>query len=355
VRLSSHRLKTLTPHPQSSPEESPSPSPHQPRNVLEVRDLVVHYHTSRGAVQAVNGVSFDIREGERLGLVGESGSGKSTIALALLRLIRPPGRIEGGEMLLDGVDLLSLYEEEMRQVRLAKIALVAQGAMNSLNPDLRVKEQIRDGLNDHGIQMSSRAFDSWVAELLNSVGLRRDVANRFPHELSGGMKQRVCIAIAISLRPKLIIADEPTSALDVVVQRQVMDTLLAVQEDLGAAIILIGHDMGLMAQVVDRVGIMYAGNLAEVSPVGDLFREPLHPYSDLLIASLPSLEGKGAFKGIPGLPPSLLNRPTGCSFRMRCPHAMERCALVEPRLREVQVGRRVACHLYENEWGRESA
>jgi oligopeptide/dipeptide ABC transporter ATP-binding protein len=347
VSPSSHRLNTL------APQRPGTPSPDRRRNVLEVRDLVVHYHTSRGAVQAVNGVSFDIHEGERLGLVGESGSGKSTIALALLRLIRPPGRIESGEMILDGVDLLSLYEEEMRQVRLAKIALVAQGAMNSLNPVLRVKEQIRDGFNDHGIRMSSRAFEARVAELLYSVGLRREVANRFPHELSGGMKQRVCIAIAISLRPKLIIADEPTSALDVVVQRQVMDTLLAVQEDLGAAIILIGHDMGLMAQVVDRVGIMYAGNLAEVSPVGDLFRKPLHPYSELLIASLPSLEAKGVFKGIPGLPPSLLNRPTGCSFRTRCPHAMERCALVEPLLREVQVGRRVACHLYDGEWSRE--
>ena len=316
--------------------------------MLEVRDLVVHYHTSRGAVKAVNGVSFDIREGERLGLVGESGSGKSTIALALLRLIRPPGRIEGGEMLLDGVDLLSLYEEEMRQVRLAKIALVAQGAMNSLNPVLRVKEQIRDGLHDHGIRLSSRAFDARVAELLHSVGLRRDVANMFPHELSGGMKQRVCIAIAISLRPKLIIADEPTSALDVVVQRQVMDTLLAVQEELGAAIILIGHDMGLMAQVVDRVGIMYAGNLAEVSPVGDLFREPLHPYSELLIASLPSLEQKGAFKGIPGLPPSLLEPADRVLVPAALPardgalrHWWSRaCARCRP-------GRRVACHLYD--------
>ena len=311
-----------------------------------MRDLVVHYHTSRGAVQAVNGVSFDVREGERLGLVGESGSGKSTIALALLRLIRPPGRIESGEMLLDDVDLLSLDEEEMRQVRLARIALVAQGAMNSLNPVLRVKEQIRDALKDHGGGESSRAFDRRVQELLHSVGLRREVADVFPHELSGGMKQRVCIAIAISLRPKLIIADEPTSALDVVVQRQVMDTLLKVQEELGAAIILIGHDMGLMAQVVDRVGIMYAGNLAEVSPVADLFRQPLHPYSDLLIASLPSFDVKGAFQGIPGLPPSLLNRPVGCSFRMRCPRAFDRCAVVEPGLREVEADRRVSCHLY---------
>ena len=314
--------------------------------LLEVRDLCVHYHTSRGPVQAVDGVTLDLHEGERLGLVGESGSGKSTIALALLRLIRPPGRIESGEMRLEGVDLLSLFEEEMRQVRLAKIALVAQGAMNSLNPVLRVRDQIRDALRDHGVRLSDRALDDRVHELLHSVGLRRDVATRFPHELSGGMKQRVCIAIAISMRPKLIIADEPTSALDVVVQRQVMDTLLKVQEELGAAVILIGHDMGLMAQVVDRVGIMYSGKLAEVSPVRDLFRTPLHPYSDLLIASLPSLEEKGAFRGIPGLPPSLLNPPSGCPFRPRCPRAMERCATVVPLLREVQSERRVACHLY---------
>ncbi len=330
----------------SSPYHPNTLTPHHPPTTLSVRDLVVHFHTSRGAVQAVNGVSFDIRQGERLGLVGESGSGKTTIALALLRLIRPPGRIEGGEMILDDIDLLGLTEEEMRRVRLAKIALVAQGAMNSLNPVLRVNEQIRDGLRDHGVPLSGRAFDARVAELLHSVGLRRDVADMYPHELSGGMKQRVCIAIAISLRPSLIIADEPTSALDVVVQRQVMDTLLKVQEDLGASIILIGHDMGLMAQVVDRVGIMYAGNLAEVSPVGDLFRAPLHPYSDLLIASLPSLEEKGAFQGIPGLPPSLLNRPVGCSFRARCPRAFDRCAVVEPRLREVERERLVSCHLY---------
>ena len=168
----------------------------------------------------------------------------------------------------------------------------------------------------------------------------------FPHELSGGMKQRVCMAIAISLRPKLIIADEPTSALDVVVQRQVMDTLLKVQEDLGASIILIGHDMGLMAQVVDRVGIMYAGNFAEVSKVGDLFTGPLHPYSQLLIASLPSLEQKGAFQGIPGLPPSLLHRPAGCPFRARCPKAFDRCAVEFPLLREVVPERKVSCHLY---------
>jgi oligopeptide/dipeptide ABC transporter ATP-binding protein len=314
--------------------------------MLEVRDLHVHYHTSRGAVRAVNGVSFGIRRGERFGLVGESGSGKSTIALALLRLIRPPGRIESGEIILDGADLLALSDEEMREARLAEVALVAQGAMNSLNPVVRVKDQIRDGLRDHNVKLSAKAFDDRIRELLDSVGLRRDVGDMYPHELSGGMKQRVCMAIAISLRPKLIIADEPTSALDVVVQRQVMDTLLKIQDDLGASIILIGHDMGLMAQIVDRVGIMYAGNFAEVSNVNDLFREPLHPYSQLLIASLPTLEVKGAFQGIPGLPPSLLNRPTGCAFRARCPRAFDRCAIEEPVLREALPDRRVACHLY---------
>lgn len=315
-------------------------------SVLAVRDLHVAFATARGLAHAVNGVSFALEPGERLGLVGESGSGKTTTALALMRLIRPPGRIVAGQMLLEGDDLVPLTDEAMRQVRLARIAMVAQGAMNSLNPVLRVNAQIRDSLADHGVKLSNNDLDNRVRELLESVGLRRDVANMYPHELSGGMKQRVCIAIAISLRPKLIIADEPTSALDVVVQRQVMDTLLKVQEDLGASIILIGHDMGLMAQVVDRVGIMYAGNLAEVSEVHNLFRAPLHPYSQLLIASLPTLEVKGAFQGIPGLPPSLLNRPVGCSFRARCPRAMERCAVVEPVLREVEHDRRVSCHLY---------
>jgi peptide/nickel transport system ATP-binding protein len=205
---------------------------------------------------------------------------------------------------------------------------------------------LRDALKDHDVDLSGKAFDSRIAELLDSVGLRREVAGMYPHELSGGMKQRVCIAIAISLSPSLIIADEPTSALDVVVQRQVMATLLKVQEELGASLLLIGHDMDLMAQVVDRVGIMYAGNFAEVANVADMFGKPLHPYSQMLIASLPSLENKGVFQGIPGLPPSLLQRPEGCAFRSRCPRAFDRCAVEEPPLREVQPGRQVACHLY---------
>jgi peptide/nickel transport system ATP-binding protein len=316
-------------------------------DVLQVRDLRVYYHTPRGPVKAVDGVSFDLRAAERFGLVGESGSGKSTIALSLLRLIKPPGRIEDGAAWLDGLDLLSLPEEQMRRLRLARIALVAQGAMNSLNPVLRVHEQIVDALRDHGEQLSRRELDARVGDLLERVGLKREVAGMFPHELSGGMKQRVCIAIAISLRPRVIIADEPTSALDVVVQRQVIETLRRVQEELGASIILVGHDMGLMAQVVDRLGVMYAGSLVEVCEVHALFREPLHPYSQLLIASLPSLEKRGGFQGIPGLPPSLLNRPPGCAFRPRCPSAMDICAIEMPPMREARPGHWVACHLYE--------
>jgi peptide/nickel transport system ATP-binding protein len=312
-----------------------------------VRDLRVHYHTPRGAVRAVDGVSFTVKAGERLGLVGESGSGKSTLALALLRLIKPPGQVETGEAWIDGVDLLALPEKEMRRLRLATIALVAQGAMNSLNPVLRVREQIADALRDHDERLTRPETDARVRELLEHVGLPARVADRYPHELSGGMKQRVVIAIAISLRPKIIIADEPTSALDVVVQRQVIETLRRVQEELGASIILVGHDMGLMAQVVDRLGVMYAGTLAEVSDVRAIFREPLHPYSQLLIASLPTLARRGSLKGIPGLAPSLLDRPRGCSFRTRCPRAMERCASETPRLREVRADRWVACHLYD--------
>jgi peptide/nickel transport system ATP-binding protein len=315
--------------------------------VLKVDNLRVWYHTPRGPVKAVDGVSFGVLPDERLGLVGESGSGKSTIALALMRMIRPPGKIEGGRVQLDGLDVLEIGEEPMRRLRLATIALVAQGAMNSLNPVVRVREQILDAMRDHDEKLSRRDGDARVASLLDQVGLRPDVAQRFPHELSGGMKQRVCIAIAICLRPKVIVADEPTSALDVVVQRQVMETLRRVQEQLGASVILVGHDMGLMAQFVHRLGVMYAGRLVEVSPVREVFAEPLHPYTQMLIASLPSLEGKGAFQGIPGLAPSVLERPPGCSFHPRCPHAMARCSIDDPELLQARPNRWVACHLYD--------
>jgi oligopeptide/dipeptide ABC transporter ATP-binding protein len=233
----------------------------------------------------------------------------------------------------------------MRQVRLARIALIPQGSMNSLNPVTRIKEQIADALRDHGILMSRRTLAERVHGLLQSVGLRPEVADMFPHQLSGGMKQRVCIAIAISLRPRVIIADEPTSALDVVVQKQVMETLARVQRELGASVILVGHDMGLIAQFVDRLGVMYAGKLVELAPVRDIFARPRHPYTQMLIASLPSLVRKGVLQGIPGLPPSLRDLPSGCSFHPRCPLAMDRCRLDEPILREAPGDAWAACHL----------
>src|SRR5437899_7255156 len=218
---------------------------------------------------------------------------------------------------------MSWSYEAMRRVRLARFALIPQGSMNSLNPVMRIKDQISDALRDHGLAPSRRLVEERVRDLLESVGLRPEVADMFPHELSGGMKQRACIAIAISLRPRVIIADEPTSALDVVVQKQVMETLARVQRDLGASVILVGHDMGLIAQFVDRLGVMYAGKLVELSPVRDIFADPLHPYTRMLVATLPSLERKGVFQGIPGLPPLLGALPSGCAFHPRCPHAVD--------------------------------
>jgi peptide/nickel transport system ATP-binding protein len=320
----------------------------RPEAVLEVRNLQVSYHTPAGAVRAVNGVSFYLRPGERLGLVGESGSGKTTTALSLMRLLQTPAMIEGGEVLLNGVDLLRLSEQEMRQARFADISLIPQGAMNSLNPMMKIGEQLRDTIRAHRAAVSSSiTIDDRIKEVLASVELDTNVIYSYPHELSGGMKQRVCIAMAILLNPKVIIADEPTSALDVVVQRQVMETLRRVQEAMGASVILVGHDMGLMAQFVDRVGVMYGGKLAEVSPVRNIFKDPLHPYTQLLIKSLPNLDTKEDFRGIPGLTPSLLKPPPGCMFHPRCPQAMQSCSVVVPVLAEVQPERWVSCLLYE--------
>ena len=270
--------------------------------VLEVNELQVHYPTPRGPLKAVDGVSFELAHGERLGLIGESGSGKSTIALALMRLIRPPGRIVGGSAILDGRDLLKIPEEEMRQVRLAQVALVTQGAMNSLNPVIRVRPQMIDAMQAHGIQLNKAGWDSRVDELLTSVDLKPAVADLYPHQLSGGMKQRVCIAIAVSMRPKLIVADEPTSALDVVVQHRVMQTLKKVQDRIGASVILIGHDMGLMAQFAQRVAVMRNGQLVEVGDVRDVFARPKHPYTRLLMDSLPSLHKRDAFAAVAAAP-----------------------------------------------------
>ena len=285
---------------------------------IDVKDLKVHYDTPDGVVKAVDGVSFSLRQGERMALVGESGSGKSTLAMALMRLTRPPGRIAGGNIMIGGVDMLDLDDEDMRLHRLNEVALVPQGAMNSLNPVMKIKNQLLDGLYDHQTskseKLSKEEQESIVSKLLTAVDLAPSVADMYPHELSGGMKQRVAIAIATSMEPRVIVADEPTSALDVVVQRNVMQTLGRLQEGLHASIILIGHDMGLVAQFSDHVGVMYAGKLVEVGPVKTVFKSPKHPYTRLLIKSLPTLSNKKDFIGIPGLPASLLDNEEGSAF-----------------------------------------
>ena len=288
--------------------------------VLNVNNLRVYFHTPLGPVKAVDGISFDLNPKERLGIVGESGSGKSTMAYALMRLIKKPGKIESGEILVGDENILDLEENEMRSRRFSKISLIPQGSMNSLNPVMRIEEQLIDTIIAHDENKSSISKtekQEIVGKLLESVGLEPGLGKRFPHELSGGMKQRVTIAMGISLNPIVIIADEPTSALDVVVQRQVMDTLENAQERIGAGLILVGHDMGLMAQFVDRIAVMYAGKIVELAPVETIFNKPLHSYTKMLINSLPKLDSHGVFNGIPGLPAQLLNLKEGCSFCLR--------------------------------------
>ena len=315
-----------------------------PETVLSVRDLRVYFNIRAGTVRAVDGVDIEIAEGEKLGLVGESGSGKTTTALAIMRMIKPPGEIASGTISLDGRDLVSLSEPEMRSVRGNDVAMVPQAAMNALNPVRRVSDQMLDGLRDHGVNESRERMQERLTTLMSQVGLNSNVLNLYPHELSGGMKQRVTIAMAICHKPRLILADEPTSALDVVVQRQVMETLESVRSEIGAAVILVGHDMGLMAQFADRIGVMYAGKLVELATVEQIFANPRHPYTRLLISSLPDTAGKRRLQGIPGLPPSLLAVPPGCPFMPRCPEAMDICGVEVPELiGETDV---VSCHLH---------
>jgi peptide/nickel transport system ATP-binding protein len=316
-------------------------------NLLEIKDLRTYFYVKAGTVKAVDGVNLQLDHGIKLGLVGESGSGKTTMALAIMRMIKPPGTING-QILLDGVDMVSLSEEEMRKTRLSQIAMIPQGAMNSLNPVMRIRDQIADGMYDHGMHVGKKEMGDKIASLMQIVELPTKVVHMYPHELSGGMKQRVCVAISISMRPKLLIADEPTSALDVVIQRQVMETITRLVKELNLSMILIGHDMGLMAQSVDRLAVMYAGKIAEVGDVKDIFVEPLHPYTQLLISSLPVLGKRGVYHGIPGIPPSVINPPPGCLFSARCPKVLAGiCEEQSPALVEVKPGRWVSCHLYD--------
>ncbi len=313
--------------------------------LLQIENLRVYYWTQAGPVKAVDDISFTINPKERFGFIGESGCGKTTTIMAILRLIKRPGRIEGGKILLKGSDILTLSDEEMRQSRWSRISLIPQGAMNSLNPVMRVQDQIADAIVTHRGAVPVRELRERIGDLLETVQLSAEVADMYPHELSGGMKQRVCIAMATALEPELIIADEPTSALDVVVQKAVMETLIGVQERLNASMILIGHDMGMTAQVADRVGVMYAGKLVEVAGTRELFRQPQHPYSQALISSLPSIREKKRGGGIPGLPPFLLNPPQNCLFHPRCPHAVAFCQETPPPMHRIRTSHMAACHL----------
>jgi peptide/nickel transport system ATP-binding protein len=315
--------------------------------VLQIKDLHVSYYTDAGRAHALDGVSLNLNAGEKLGLVGESGSGKSTMALAMMRMIKPPGRIEGGQVIVDGTDLMSLSDEEMLKARLSVISYIPQGAMNSLNPVMRIGAQMVDAIKAHDSTVSKDNMEERSHKALESVDLDHNVYDMYPHELSGGMKQRVCTAIGILLGPKVIVADEPTSALDVVTQRQVMETIDKIRVELGAAVILIGHDMGLMAQFVDKVAVLYAGQIMELSTVTEMFTDALHPYAQALISSLPNLDNKGIFQGIPGLAPALLRLPSGCTFHPRCEFAMDICRTDRP-VPEIIDGRIVTCHLHTN-------
>ncbi|MGR3541912.1 MAG: ABC transporter ATP-binding protein [Hasllibacter sp.] len=315
--------------------------------VLTVRGLKVYYATPTGDVRATDDVSFDLLPGETLGLVGESGSGKTTATSGILRMVQSPGRIAGGKVVLDGEDLLALSEEEMRRRRWTRLALIPQGAMNSLNPTMTIADQIRDVARTHGGETS----DERVLDLFRRVGLPARIRDMYPHELSGGMKQRVCIAMAIAMDPKVIIADEATSALDVVVQRVVAQTLARVRDEMGVSMIMIGHDMGLMAQMVDRIAVMYAGVIVEVAPVHDMFAHPAHPYSRVLIESIPSLTERRPMRIMGGITHDPRDPPKGCIFQLRCPYAAPKCRAERPALRPVRPGpaggQQVACARWE--------
>lgn len=320
--------------------------------VLKVRQLRVYYETPKGDVLAVDGIDFDLYEGETLGLVGESGCGKSTAAMGILQLVVSPGRIADGEVWLEDQNLIGLRDEAMREIRWIKLALIPQGAMNSLNPTMTVRAQITDVIIAHEGRQARKNIKARILEAVSTVGLPGRVLDLYPHELSGGMKQRVCIAMAIILNPRVIIADESTSALDVVVQRIVAQTLLKVKQALGVSMIMIGHDMGLMAQMVDRVAVMYAGKIVEIASVQDIFADPKHPYSQLLIESVPSLKEHKPLKITEGITHDPRNPPPGCIFQLRCPFVMDICRTDAPAFRKSRSGQMVACHLYkENEDG----
>ncbi len=319
--------------------------------LLNIEGLQTHFFTEAGTVRAVDGVSLMVRKGETLGIVGESGCGKSVTALSILRLIpNPPGKIVGGRILLEERDLLRLPEDEMRKVRGASISMIFQEPMTSLNPVFTVGDQIAEGIRLHQ-RLSKRESWNKAIEMLRVVRMpdpERRVGD-YPHQMSGGMRQRVMIAMALSCNPQLLIADEPTTALDVTIQAQILELLNQLKAELGMAVMLITHDLGVVADTAARVAVMYAGRVVEEAPVLELFTNPMHPYTQGLLNSIPRLEKTGRrarLQAIPGMVPDLLDLPRGCKFQARCPKVFEPCSGEEPELKTVSGEHRVRCYLY---------
>lgn len=314
--------------------------------LLDVRDLSVCYLTTRGAVKAVDNVSFSIQPGEVVGLAGESGSGKSTIAHAIMRILHPPALITSGQAVFQGEDIFRMDEAALEQFRWKKISIVFQSAMNALNPVMKIRDQITDTMLIHGL--SKEVANQRAEQLFDLVGIEKKRLDAYSHQLSGGMRQRAVIAIALALNPPMLIMDEPTTALDVVVQKDILKQISLLREELGFSIIFITHDLSLLVENSTHINIMYAGEIVEKAPARELFENPLHPYTLGLMNSFPSISGeKRRLTGIPGSPPDLIAPPAGCRFCPRCPKAMSVCSSQRPQIRAVSATHSVACHLYE--------
>ncbi|MFI1941917.1 ABC transporter ATP-binding protein [Streptomyces purpureus] len=318
--------------------------------LLDVRDLEVEFRTRDGVAKAVNGVNYSVEAGQTFAVLGESGSGKSVTAQAVMGILdMPPGRITGGQILFQGQDLLTLKEEERRRIRGAKMAMIFQDALSSLNPVLSVGAQLGEMFEVHR-GLSRKDARTKAVELMDRVRIpaAKDRVGDYPHQFSGGMRQRVMIAMALALEPDLIIADEPTTALDVTVQAQVMDLLAELQRELDMGLILITHDLGVVADVADKIAVMYAGRIVENAPVHEIYKAPAHPYTRGLLDSIPRLDQKGQeLYAIKGLPPNLMNIPPGCAFNPRCPLARDMCRTDVPPLYEVSESRTSACHFWQ--------
>ncbi len=316
--------------------------------IYSIRDLVVEYRTRAGTLKAVDHVSLDIRRGEILGLVGESGCGKSTLGKALMRLHTGPAVIAGGELWFDGRNLLTLSDRDMREVRGAEIGMVFQDPMTSLNPVQRIIDTLTETIQTHEPEVSDAAAHARSEELVERLGIRRERLDDYPHQMSGGMRQRVMISLALALHAKLVIADEPTTSLDVIVEAKFLDLLKELQKEFGLTILLITHNIGVVAEVADRVAVMYAAKMVEVGDVLDVFDEPKHPYTQGLLHSVPNiiLDGAELYR-MEGVPPNLLHPPNGCRFHPRCPYVMDICRSVEPPIEPTENQQLAACWLYQ--------